>query len=434
MGKQLILSLIFAVWICLSNADEHDSNTDSGTREEKHLNVLPVFEVIKFANSICPGAIRNGTCYTAAECTSRGGVVSGDACSSGYGVCCVFDLACGGSSSDNNSYIVQASVTTLGTNCKYTICPTHSSIKRIRFDFNTLTIAGPVGGTYVTAANKASEISKGSLGSCATDQFQIIGVQSSPVICGNADGRHMILDSDGSTCLVALFGIGSSLSATRHWDIWVTQYTQAQIDEFDRAGPVGCLEYLTGKSGWISSYNFPSLSSLGTAAEPATTATMITQLNNQNYKICIKREAGINRICYSAVGGISATTAGKEAIATKQGTFGLSVSTAADLAQAGTGTSCLTDYIVIPGGEASATGAVTIAGQTKWCGRYLGTHIATAHATICTLTTPFQVGFVTDGFEAYVPTPTADMLTMTELEGLPGGTLGFGLVYLQGTN
>ena len=44
-------------------------------------------------------------------------------------------LACGGKSSDNNTYIVQTAVTTLTSPCKYTICPVSSDVCRTRFDF-----------------------------------------------------------------------------------------------------------------------------------------------------------------------------------------------------------------------------------------------------------------------------------------------------------
>ena len=44
-------------------------------------------------------------------------------------------LACGGSTSDNSSYLVQASATSLTSPCKYTICPCSTNICRIRLDF-----------------------------------------------------------------------------------------------------------------------------------------------------------------------------------------------------------------------------------------------------------------------------------------------------------
>ena len=44
-------------------------------------------------------------------------------------------LSCGGSASENQTYLVQSSVTTLTNPCSYTICPCGANICRIRFDF-----------------------------------------------------------------------------------------------------------------------------------------------------------------------------------------------------------------------------------------------------------------------------------------------------------
>ena len=42
----------------------------------------------RFANGPCSSGTRNGTCYTEAECESRGGANSGT-CAAGFGVCCI---------------------------------------------------------------------------------------------------------------------------------------------------------------------------------------------------------------------------------------------------------------------------------------------------------------------------------------------------------
>ena len=48
----------------------------------------------------------------------------------------IVSLSCGGSSSENNTYITQASTTTFTINpCNHKICPVASSICRIRYDF-----------------------------------------------------------------------------------------------------------------------------------------------------------------------------------------------------------------------------------------------------------------------------------------------------------
>ena len=46
-----------------------------------------LFSVVRFPNSVCAGGSLNGTCYSAEECTTRGGI-NGGTCAGGYGVCC----------------------------------------------------------------------------------------------------------------------------------------------------------------------------------------------------------------------------------------------------------------------------------------------------------------------------------------------------------
>merc|ERR1719418_418721 len=164
MKTQTGLSLFTLVIVCVA-----EPNVDSGqvslettesregasleTTETREGKVIPVFQVVKFPNDVCSATTKNGTCYTSEECSNKGGTSSGS-CASGFGVCCVFTLSCGGSASENQTYLVQSSVTTLTSPCKYTICPATSNICRIRFDFTTLVLAAAVAGslTIATAA------------------------------------------------------------------------------------------------------------------------------------------------------------------------------------------------------------------------------------------------------------------------------------------
>eukprot|EP00095_Tigriopus_kingsejongensis_P007868 maker-scaffold127_size327531-snap-gene-0.7 protein:Tk07868 transcript:maker-scaffold127_size327531-snap-gene-0.7-mRNA-1 annotation:"PREDICTED: uncharacterized protein LOC101744434" len=262
----------------------------TNTREEK---LLPLFQIVTFPNDNCAGSTsRNGTCYTSEECSSKGGSSSGS-CASGYGICCVFSLGCGSTSSENCTYLTQTSSTTTAS-CVYNICKCSSDICRIRFDFTTFSIAGPYTGT--TGVINIQD--GGALGDCLTDQFSITNPSGAgtPVICGFNTGQHMIVDaSDG--CHKASFSLGSSSSVTRSWDVKVTQFTCNQ----DLGGPSDCLQYFTGISGTISSFNFPTAST----TVPATA----THLSNQCYDMCIRRASGYCSICYVPIEANSATAA-----------------------------------------------------------------------------------------------------------------------------
>merc|ERR1712141_484280 len=126
--------------LCLVvNINSEELETESRVRGNK---ALPVFQVVKFPNDICiiNKGSKNGTCYTSEECSNKGGT-NGGSCASGFGVCCVFTVGCGGSSSENCTYF---EVT--GANngpCVASICKADSNICQVRLDLNTFVITGP---------------------------------------------------------------------------------------------------------------------------------------------------------------------------------------------------------------------------------------------------------------------------------------------------
>merc|ERR1712241_825312 len=289
----------------------------------------------------------NGTCYTSEECASKGGTASGE-CAEGYGVCCVLTVACGESTSENGTYLSQASSTdpakdsTTSQSCTYSICPITSTVSRIRLDLQDFSIAPPVEvasqtGNGADAANTAN-----SVGHCLTDSFSVTG---SPVtICGSNMGQHMIVDSDGSTCITAAFSYGLTSTQSRAYTIQVNQFESTN----EMGGPSGCLQFFTGDTGTVSSFNYAAV---GTS----------THMAAQNYDVCVR--AGVDKcaICWVA------STAGAAAI---RGSFGLSLSGAEAAAQGAMGTDCTTDFVSIPGGQAvAATISPLVAGTDRYCGR-----------------------------------------------------------------
>ena len=102
--------------------------------DQRDGKVMSVFNVVRFPNSACGSANNfNGTCYTASECSALGGSSSGS-CASGFGVCCVFSLSCGGRTTANTSY---ATVNTFSTTsdrdpCTYTYCKCSDDVCKIR--------------------------------------------------------------------------------------------------------------------------------------------------------------------------------------------------------------------------------------------------------------------------------------------------------------
>merc|ERR1711990_179234 len=127
--------LVLVVVLCRAN-----SNKAEEIRESK---LLPVFQVVRFPNDPCTvtGGPKNGTCYTAEECSNKGGT-NGGSCASGFGVCCTFTLNCGGTSSENCTYFDSSTSVNTGA-CRARICPINTNICQIRLDFSTFVITGP---------------------------------------------------------------------------------------------------------------------------------------------------------------------------------------------------------------------------------------------------------------------------------------------------
>jgi len=378
------LAIAFLLAACQVQANELD--------DESPGKVLSFFNVVKFPNSLCKGSgSRNGTCYTKEECTDRKGTASGS-CADGFGVCCVITLGCGGKSSENNTYFVKASFTTATvSSCPFTICPSSSSVCRIKLSFTTFTLASE---NQVSAAATVDD----AVGDCTSDSFAAPGA---PIICGSNAGQHMYLDSDGATCLTNVFSFDGD-STTRALDIMVTQYDcKGQL-----GGPPGCLQYFTGTTGTVSSFNYLS------------TSTTRRHLSNQDYEICFRREKGYCSICHIATA------------------FGLSLSLSATAAQGAIASNCQLDYLEIPDGKTQANAKLTAHTATvanRYCGRFMATtSAATANASVCSATRPFKMAFRTNAGETIIAT-TASKGSTNELSLTPYGTLGFSVKFTQQT-
>jgi len=407
---------------------------------------LPTFslssiQVVKFPNTACTGtSARIGTCYTAEECSDRDGNADGS-CANGYGVCCGVSIPCGGSSRENNSRMVMAQVTRPATQvCTHTILPLNNDICRIKLDFTTFNIAGPVVGTSVQAALLAT--TGGSIGSCTRDTFSVTnpGRFASPLICGVNTGQHIFVDASNSGN-VAAFSFNDD-SVTRTYDIRVIQFECGDT----QAGTTGCLQYFTGPTGTIASFNFP----MGLT----TVAATVTHLNNQHYQACFRREIGRCAICYIPSVTIATTAAN---VAATQSSFGLSSdgNPADALAESETDAAkCNTDYVTIPfafrGDQAFATattvplfdnGADVPADlKNRLCGRIFAAdedqtadNVYAAAATaisVCSVARPFRFNVDFDDFEDTVGTDANDDPN-NDLGLAPGGIIGFSLDFTQ---
>jgi len=448
--KQLALLAIFATAVYAEEPSD------------KAKKAIGIFNIVKFNNDVCDtGNNMNGTCFTAEECADRNGVASGS-CADGYGVCCVITLTCGATTRTNCTYLSQEMSTDPATDsdtsqaCSYNICPVSNNVRRIRLEMATMVIGAPWApaldggaGAEVAAGQDAddSTLRGNAVGKCKTDQFVATAGagSSSPVICGTNSGQHMVLDTDGTNCVSAVFTFGVGGAVQRSYRIHVIQFDQ----NHDMGGPAGCLQYYTGDMGTVNSFNWQ-----GFAA-----GSNSVHLANHDYDVCIRKRIDACRICWSPVAPMPGA-------AGRRGAFGISNGgvAAAGAGMAGSGASCdppLTnavptnsgDWVTILNGLAVANAAASallsdnminsaanmdIGTADQFCGRFFNANAAVGDLTVCSAVTPFRLGVHFDDFEATGAAAAAGVVAMvnaneassaavgpTEPLGVQGFSLGF---------
>merc|ERR1712241_758503 len=397
----------------------------SGEEEEaRGGKTLSVFNVVKFPNSACGASNgNNGTCYTSSECSSLGGTASGT-CASSFGVCCVFSIACGGSSSANNSYAVISSYSTSTDSdpCTYTFCPVNTDVCKLRIDFDTMVLTSPAPVTSAVAAVSLT------VGDCIYDSLTVSNPGGSvpPTVCGYNTGQHMFVPASTQCNQINIDIDTLTTTTTRKWQIKVTQYECGNM----MAPEQDCLQYLTASSGTIASFNWDTSAS--------SVASSQTHLSSQYYDICIRRARSYCSVCYSpyvssptaaSSFGVSATGPGP-ALLSSQGSLCTGVTT---LNPAVASNSGFGDYLEIvalqPGTGSTATIGPT--GKNRICGTVFNAATPTAvHATACSWAVPFKVGVHFDQDDAInAPPAPAYNLVENDVTGTTGVSAGAGYGY-----
>jgi len=256
----------------------------SSYQEERPDRMFSLFNVVKFKNSGCQSkstADLQGVCYTKTECEDGGGTVDGN-CAAGFGSCCIFIVSgttdsCGGTVSRNCSYIENpefpATRATAG-NCAFTVNRCSSEICQIRLDFKTTTaLAQPAAATGV--CGETLVIAPGNSNTANTI----------PTLCGTLTGMHMYLDAGNANTVASTLTFTTVAGGTKSWRIKVSQI---ECDSATRA-PNGCLQYFTGATNTVQSYNWDGTNACATGC----------QLANQDYNVCFRTEAGMCGINYT---------------------------------------------------------------------------------------------------------------------------------------
>lgn len=399
LESMLPLVLIFVSLLCITSSQGRRDQVD------RHGKLLSLFQIVTFPNEPCIGnAGKNGTCYTSEECTSKGGSAAGN-CAQGYGVCCSFTVKCGGTRSENCTYF-ESSGNEAGS-CLATICPCSNNICQLRLDFDQFIITGPSTVTLSLITIKGGQPAAGGqdsnlAGACLTDTFSVSSPSgcAPPSICGTNSGEHMYVDAS-EACNDLRFvlgnqGIGTGI-ANRQWSIKVTQYAC----DYKNLAPDGCTQYFFGATtDIIQTYNFGNG----------------RHLSDQNQNICIRRERGNCKICFTAIDPVDVSVSGVTAdMAYNKDDEKCCGYVATGKAEEGF------DCIIIPGLRKSAATSERLGDSA--CGHGAGlanmaTGAAADSATVCSKRQPFNVRFRSDSYE-----------TLNEL-----GIAGFRLLYTQNSN
>merc|ERR1719293_626093 len=215
--------------------------------DSKHGKAFSLFSIVQFPNQQCTGSSSTstyGTCYTSSECTTKGGSADGN-CAAGFGVCCVITTStCSSTISTNTTYIRNPNypssytATSAGT-CAYTISKVSDDICQLRLDFQTFsgfaTTTGGACNDYFTAAGQTGK--------------------NPPSICGTNTGYHMYVEfgatSTDSITLTNTY-VSGGLTTARTFNILARQISCTASWK----APTDCVQYFTGKSGTVKSYNF----------------------------------------------------------------------------------------------------------------------------------------------------------------------------------
>jgi len=330
-----IIIIIFGVFNNIARCGNHIEKTRNGR-------LFSLFSIVQFPNEECTALTTTttvGTCYSGSDCTSRGGTIDGT-CAAGFGVCCVITTStCGSTISTNTSYIQNPGYTSSYTptatgTCAFTFSKMNDNICQLRLDFQTFS-------GFATSTTTA--------GTC-TDYMSAAGQSGSnpPNICGTNTGYHMYVEfGSSSTDSVTVTNTYADTTTGKTFNVLARQIA---CDAIWKA-PNDCVQYFTGISGSVYSYNFAGGQML---------ASMV-------YNNCIRTEKGYCAIQW------------KESSTSPPDSFGLGAAIASATA-ANVLNACPLAWIAIPNLSqdgitpltASSNTVTTGAWQSQACGTNFG--------------------------------------------------------------
>ncbi|CAL4126242.1 unnamed protein product [Meganyctiphanes norvegica] len=225
---------------------------------------LSPLTVVRIKNDPCESADgMMGTCDSKLACVKAGGKAHG-ICAQGFGVCCIVMISEGGVSSANNTVIQKTSFDE-GLDISYTIMKMNENICQFRLWVQDLDL-------FEVSSN----------GICDYDYMKINqDVHKFDKICGLSLNLHYYIDVDDDYAIFS-FHTDAKISYERFWTIYVQQIS------CNMAAPYGCGQWYWGLEGTITIWS---------NVDPEDNHWYY--IDNQEYAICIRWEAGYCEIEYS---------------------------------------------------------------------------------------------------------------------------------------
>jgi len=259
---------------------------------QKQGKAFSLFSVVTFPNKECTTLMTpamSGVCVTSEECQNSGNTIataSGN-CASGFGVCCFRRIEEAGTVTEDLTHIQSVgfpmAVTALNANpavdapaLAWNIM-TDANCCAVKFDIISAQLSAPAAGVCGDTLNVATPARNPGAGFIPGN------------LCGVLTGQHLIVDTNraGGAMAATLTVDTDGNAGDRFWKILVRRIECNS----DALPPAGCLQYFTGLSGRITSFN------------GAQTGDAQSMLQNLNYNICIKRGAGMCGVVYREAGG-----------------------------------------------------------------------------------------------------------------------------------
>ena len=358
---------------------------------------------------------RAGICMSKKACATSGGISAGSC--GVIGTCCIYQGSCRSVVNANESYFVSPAYPNSQIDrldppiCIFTLERDNLFQKwpvcQIRVDFDEFSLAPPVRGAC----------------SGLTDSFVISGASNFNTsglpesgICGDMSGQHMYFNvdpSDVSKPLLLVINAANDRMFNRKWSIRIRQIPCKSPSR----APPGCLQYFTGGTGVVESFNFRGFSQqqsgngqpggLGQpnpgmlppinggnpgnnpGAQPLSLLPAPKYMNGMRYGVCVAQQPSVCGIRWEAsefdFGGNRLDMSGV-GLSTTGANFGCTVHSGGGLGDQG-------DYILMPGGSRDGVNDL----ENMFCGQRLNPQAdQTTHAPVVSFFKPFLMYVKTD--------------------------------------